>query len=176
MVDEFQDASQARKPTVVRGCWKPGRYLLAVGDDWQSINRFAGADISVMTDFEDVVRRGPTLRLKRRSGCPQSICDTGQHLRRPRIPYSSKTVRSVQPEYGPPVRIVRTVAGGTAKALEDYLDALSAAAVAVNIEPGPNGDVSVRVLGRYGFDRDVMPGRRRPAWTSSSSRLTAPKG
>ena len=58
MVDEFQDASQARA-RLVRGLVKtPGRFLLAVGDDWQSINRFAGADLSVMTDFEAWFGRG----------------------------------------------------------------------------------------------------------------------
>ena len=58
MVDEFQDASRARA-RLVRGLVKtPGRFLIAVGDDWQSINRFAGADLSVMTDFESLVRPG----------------------------------------------------------------------------------------------------------------------
>ena len=41
MVDEFQDASHARARFVRGLVDKPGRYLLAVGDDWQSINRFA---------------------------------------------------------------------------------------------------------------------------------------
>ncbi|MFY9929243.1 MAG: UvrD-helicase domain-containing protein, partial [Streptosporangiaceae bacterium] len=45
MVDEFQDASRARA-RLVRGLVQtPGRFLMAVGDDWQSINRFAGADL-----------------------------------------------------------------------------------------------------------------------------------
>lgn len=29
------------------------RYLFSVGDDWQFINRFASADLSVMTRFHD---------------------------------------------------------------------------------------------------------------------------
>jgi DNA helicase-4 len=53
MVDELQDASQARARLVAGLVEKPGRYLFAVGDDWQSINRFAGADLAVMTDFEN---------------------------------------------------------------------------------------------------------------------------
>ena len=65
MVDEFQDASRARA-RLVRGLVKaPGRFLLAVGDDWQSINRFAGADLSVMTDFEALFGRGHQLALTR---------------------------------------------------------------------------------------------------------------
>ena len=63
MVDEFQDASRARA-RLVRGLVQtPGRFLMAVGDDWQSINRFAGADLSVMTDFEAWFGRGHQLAL-----------------------------------------------------------------------------------------------------------------
>ena len=49
LVDEFQDASQARARLVAALVKPKGRYLLAVGDDWQAINRFAGADLSAMT-------------------------------------------------------------------------------------------------------------------------------
>ncbi|WP_114905925.1 UvrD-helicase domain-containing protein [Ornithinimicrobium murale] len=63
MVDEFQDVSRARArltKSLLRGS---SRHLLAVGDDWQSINRFAGADLSVMTGLHDYFGPGPTLRL-----------------------------------------------------------------------------------------------------------------
>lgn len=49
MADEFQDASRARARLCRALVSQPGRYLFAVGDDWQSINRFAGADVAVMT-------------------------------------------------------------------------------------------------------------------------------
>jgi DNA helicase-4 len=52
MVDEFQDASQARARLVAGLVRGSDKHLFAVGDDWQSINRFAGADLAVMTDFE----------------------------------------------------------------------------------------------------------------------------
>lgn len=75
LVDEFQDASQARA-RLVRGLVKePNKYLLAVGDDWQAINRFAGADISIMTDFEDWFGTGYKLELTTTFRCSQNICD-----------------------------------------------------------------------------------------------------
>jgi len=58
MVDEFQDASRPGARLVRGLVQSPGRFLMAVGDDWQSINRFAGADLSVMTDFEALFGRG----------------------------------------------------------------------------------------------------------------------
>jgi DNA helicase-4 len=53
LVDEFQDISAGRAGLVkaLRRA-RPGMRLLAVGDDWQSIYRFAGSDVSIMTGFE----------------------------------------------------------------------------------------------------------------------------
>ncbi len=52
LVDEFQDISAGRAALVsaLRRS-SPGMRLLAVGDDWQSIYRFAGSDVSIMTGF-----------------------------------------------------------------------------------------------------------------------------
>ena len=54
LVDEFQDISQDRKKLVL-SVLNQDEYmkLFAVGDDWQSIYRFAGADIDIMTNFEN---------------------------------------------------------------------------------------------------------------------------
>ena len=53
IVDEFQDISQSRvnflKALIEHGNAK----LFAVGDDWQSIYRFAGSDINLFINFSD---------------------------------------------------------------------------------------------------------------------------
>ncbi|HDL86729.1 MAG TPA: hypothetical protein ENH11_10495 [Candidatus Acetothermia bacterium] len=54
LVDEFQDVSPAKArflKAILDNADHPR--LLCVGDDWQSIYRFAGADVSVMTHFDD---------------------------------------------------------------------------------------------------------------------------
>jgi DNA helicase-4 len=52
LVDEFQDISQARAKLVkALLAQAPECKLFAVGDDWQSIYRFAGSDIDVFTNF-----------------------------------------------------------------------------------------------------------------------------
>lgn len=53
MVDEFQDMSLGRYK-LIKSLKKqnPGLKLYTVGDDWQSIFRFAGSDISIITEFE----------------------------------------------------------------------------------------------------------------------------
>lgn len=53
LVDEFQDLSRGRAELIKAILEQnPSCRLVAVGDDWQSINRFAGSDIQMMVDFE----------------------------------------------------------------------------------------------------------------------------
>ena len=53
LVDEFQDTSRSRLELVqaLREV-SPGARLVFVGDDWQSINGFAGSDLSIFTGVE----------------------------------------------------------------------------------------------------------------------------
>jgi len=55
LVDEFQDISAGRS-TLVKNLVDQvsNANLTVVGDDWQSINRFAGSDISIIQRFEEL--------------------------------------------------------------------------------------------------------------------------
>ncbi|WP_076588902.1 DNA helicase IV [Vibrio ostreicida] len=56
MIDEYQDISPQRLALVDALCQQthdPGCVLFAVGDDWQSIYEFAGADVDLTTGFSD---------------------------------------------------------------------------------------------------------------------------
>lgn len=75
LVDELQDVSQARTQLINAIINHPHRYFMGVGDDWQAINRFAGADINVMTDFEAQFGYGPTTALSTTFRCTQQIAD-----------------------------------------------------------------------------------------------------
>lgn len=160
MVDEFQDASRARA-RLVRGLVNtPGRFLMAVGDDWQSINRFAGADLSVMTDFEALFGRGHQLALTTTFRCPQTICDVARTFVSKNPDQFNKPMRSVHQDPGPPITVV--LADNPAAALASYLDDLSTAVAGGSVPTGRDGTVSVDVLGRYRFERDILP-RHPPA-------------
>lgn len=54
LIDEFQDISIGRAE-FIKAFLNASRYLklMAVGDDWQSVYRFSGSDISVMTSFSN---------------------------------------------------------------------------------------------------------------------------
>jgi DNA helicase IV len=155
MVDEFQDASRARA-RLVRGLVKtPGRFLMAVGDDWQSINRFAGADLSVMTDFEALFGRGHQLTLTTTFRCTQTICDTARTFVSKNPDQFSKPMRSAHQDPGRPVTVIQ--ADDPADALASYLNDLSTAIARGSVPGGRDGTVSVDVLGRYRFERDILP-------------------
>lgn len=163
LVDEFQDASRARARLTKALVDKPHRYLLAVGDDWQSINRFAGADLSVMTSFEQWFGESQTLRLQTTFRSPQSICDTASAFISKNPRQLTKNVRSNQPDYGPPVSLVQVARPDQVPgALAAVLDDLAKRVRSGQVEAGPRERVAVDVLGRYRFDRDAMPNRIAP--------------
>ena len=51
VIDEFQDISLSRAELIRAVVKATGAKLFCVGDDWQSIYRFAGSDISLFTGF-----------------------------------------------------------------------------------------------------------------------------
>jgi DNA helicase-4 len=154
MVDEFQDASQARARLVASLVREPGRCLFAVGDDWQGINRFAGADLGVMTGFE--ARFGPAqvLRLETTFRCPQSLCDVSSRFVMQNPKQLPKRVVSAKADVAHPVRVVsvdneRQIAAAVAACIEQ-LRALPS---------GARAESSILVLGRYNSDRRYLPAR-----------------
>src|SRR5690606_789528 len=96
-----QDASKARARLCRALVQKPGRYFFAVGDDWQSINRFAGADVSVMTRFNEWFGKSQVLKLEQTFRCPQALCDVSSVFVSKNPSQIAKRVRSVAPEVGP---------------------------------------------------------------------------
>jgi DNA helicase-4 len=98
MVDEMQDASSARAALVRALLKRPGTYLYAVGDDWQSVNRFAGADLSVLTRFSDWFGDAETIWLSRTFRSPQSLCDVAGSFVMQNPAQLKKRVRSSAPE------------------------------------------------------------------------------
>ncbi|BDX02838.1 hypothetical protein MACH16_15860 [Marinomonas pontica] len=82
LVDEFQDISTARldlvKSIVKRG---PKPSLTVVGDDWQSIYRFSGGKLELITKFNELVAPYTETKLQKTFRYNNSIADTaGQFI------------------------------------------------------------------------------------------------
>jgi len=151
LVDEFQDTSQSRARLVRALTAGPDKYLLAVGDDWQAINRFAGADIKAMTDFDEYFGPAQTVRLQTTFRNPQPLADVASRFVSRNPAQISKQVVATRWDDGPLVTVVRVGRNESlTKAIEKQLGELAAD------KPGS----SVDILGRYRHDAELMPRRR----------------
>jgi len=152
MVDEFQDSSHARARLIAGLLQGPERHLFAVGDDWQSINRFAGADLSVMTNFEGRFGKTVTLKLETTFRCPPSLCDISSRFIQKNPRQLRKAVRSPKPDVTEPIRIV---------SVPDESETRSAVEAVIASLADEHDDQSrkavVFVLGRYRRDEAYLP-------------------
>ena len=159
LVDEFQDASQARARLVVALVKPKGKYLLAIGDDLQATNRFAGADISMMTDFEKWFGRGQVLQLQMTFRCTQEICDVSSAFASKNPRQLRKQVKLAQKEQEGEHVLVLTADSKESIPLtiEEWLDGLAEAVSSGAVVADRDDVVTVNILGRYNFDRDLVP-------------------
>lgn len=75
IIDEYQDISQSRYKlikTIKESC---GARLLCVGDDWQSIYRFAGSDLDLFTGFESYFGHTQVMRIENTYRNSQELID-----------------------------------------------------------------------------------------------------
>ena len=77
LIDEFQDISRARCRLLEEIKRKNNNSkLIAVGDDWQSIEAYTGTDIKIMTqDFEKIFGYKKILTLDKTFRFNQTLCD-----------------------------------------------------------------------------------------------------
>jgi DNA helicase IV len=161
MADEFQDASRARARLCRALVQGKGRFLFAVGDDWQSINRFAGADVSVMTGFRQWFGHGQVLKLEQTFRCPQALCDVSSAFVSKNPGQIAKRVHSATPAHGPVLQAFQVdTKDQLADAIDRFVVNLAEGVRDGTIPPGRNGKVSVYVLGRYNADRQYVPMRQ----------------
>ncbi len=165
LVDEFQDISQSRARLVkALKAQHPDVRVFAVGDDWQSIFRFAGSDIHLMRHFgrefggsfdgEAGVHRAVDLGRTFRSVDQIAFAARTFVLRNP--VQIQKQIVPAGTATEPAIRVVTVSKGEDEGKLNEVLAALSAAA-ATEARPA-----TVLLLGRYRFvEPDLRALRRR---------------
>lgn len=85
IIDEYQDISVSRFKLVKAIIDQTGAKLLCVGDDWQSIYRFTGSDISLFTHFSEFFTDPVILRLEQTYRNSQQLIDVaGMFISKPR--------------------------------------------------------------------------------------------
>ena len=158
LADEFQDSSRARIRLLKALATNPGvpTHLCVVGDDWQGINRFAGSDISVMTEFEKTFEHATRLTLNTTFRCPQSLCDASSKFIRANSAQIAKTVRTTNPQTAPALFAYGFERRESIPShIEKQLEQLHQQAVTGEVTPTRGSHVTVMVLGRYRDDAPV---------------------
>ena len=181
LVDEFQDIASGRA-RLIRSlkAQQPDARVFAVGDDWQSIYRFAGSDIHIMRQFgaefggsfagRTGICRSVDLGRTFRSVDRIALAARAFVLRNPaQIP---KTVVPAGIATAPALRVVWTRKADAAERLIEVLSALAA-----GVSSGGR-KTSVLLLGRY---RHLDPGlaalqRRFPMLNLGFKTIHASKG
>jgi DNA helicase-4 len=171
MVDEFQDISEPRARLVkaLRDNHK-GSSVFAVGDDWQAIYRFSGADVSLTTGFEKYF--GPTTQteLDQTFRFNNRIGQVATDFVSKNPSQINKTVHSNKQVATPAVSILRKNSDSCSYQGEKIIDEIANGAIdeVLNaISNEVNQPVTVYLLARFWF---LLPNKT----TVSSLRLKYP--
>ena len=153
LIDEYQDMSKERYDLIKELVDHCDAQLIGIGDDWQSIFGFSGANVSLFSEFIDKLGYGEIIRIKNTYRNSQELIDTAskfvsqdssllnkrlfskKRLNKPIVVYSYDDTR----KKSEPESIFTRKAIAIEKAIGDIL----------SINPNAN----IMLIGRYNFDK-----------------------
>ncbi len=106
IIDEYQDISLARFNLIRAIRDLSGARLVCVGDDWQSIYRFAGSDISLFSNFEKYVGKSEQLLIEQTYRNSQAIIDITSKFIQKNVKQIPKRPKSKKEHLKDPVKFV----------------------------------------------------------------------
>jgi DNA helicase IV len=121
--------------------------LFAVGDDWQSIYRFTGADITLTTRFQDHFGHTRLVALDRTFRFNNQLSDFTSTFVTQNTAQVPKTLHTVTTTDAPAITLVQDEPHENAPAIEQCLDDIRARA---------KGHASVHCIGRYRASRPTI--------------------
>lgn len=149
LVDEFQDISAGRL-ALLQALGGPGVAYFLVGDDWQSINRFAGSDVGLMSSCGDQLGFVAQRELSQTFRYGKAIVGPSSAFVQRNPAQTRRTLKGRRAKAEDGVTIVTAV-----RQAEGAMDALADIAARV----APQEKATVLVLGR--FRRSVQEARFR---------------
>ena len=142
IIDEYQDISFSRFKLIQKIRDLSGARLTCVGDDWQSIYRFAGSDISLFSNFEKHVGKFELLLIEQTYRNSQSLINISANFIKKNKKQISKNPISQISDNFEPLKFI----GFTSENLEQKF--INEVEYLVN----KYGNESILVLGRHTFD------------------------
>ncbi len=153
IADEFQDSSFDRARLLRAITTRPDTFLTCVGDDWQSINRFAGADFGVMRNFERYFGGGTTLMLSHTFRCPKQICQVSSHFVQQNPLQLRKEVQTTSTVTGNAIQCFAAASHDEQQELIEHM--VSRIATKLRSVWESKRKPAIMVLGRYRNDRPL---------------------
>lgn len=158
LTDEFQDTSQS-KVNLLKTLLKSAGdqpHLCVVGDDYQGINRFAGADISVMTEFDKVFDHSTRLMLNTTFRCPAHLCDASSEFIQTNPRQITKSVKTTNTYVKKSLLAYAATSQELARfRLEEDLKSMDGFVRNGSLKADGGAAIKVMLLGRY--NRDEPP-------------------
>ena len=167
LVDEFQDISAGRL-ALLKALKAPGIAYFLVGDDWQSINRFAGSDVGLMTSCGDHLGFVTQRELSQTFRYGESIIGPSSTFIQRNPAQTRRTLKGRETSADDGVTIITATeqTDGVARALAD---------IAARVPP--QQEASVLLLGRYRRSvNDLRLRSPRPGIRVQTSTIHSAKG
>jgi len=142
IIDEYQDISYSRFNLIKEIRELSGARLICVGDDWQSIYRFAGSDLSLFSNFEKYVGKHEQLFIEQTYRNSQSLIDITSKYIQKNTKQISKNPKSEKEPLENPIKFVYYTQDNAEDVFIDEVQALTR----------KNGNKPILVLGRHSFD------------------------
>jgi len=151
IIDEFQDIARQRFNLTKRLADITGAKVVAVGDDWQSIFAFAGADITLFTRFLDLMGTGRELQITHTYRNSQELIDIAGN-------FIQKNSTQIKKRLISPKRLKNPIVIHTYDDSYKANDKRGAAVVKVigEIIKEYGTKSSILLIGRYGFDKHML--------------------
>lgn len=145
IVDEYQDISKSRFGLIQAIRSLSEAKLICVGDDWQSIYRFAGSDVTLFTNFSKYVGFHETLKIETTYRNSQELVDVASRFVEANPAQIRKELKSVKTVEEP----IRVFSSSDMRGFfEAALDSIVAS------RGGYSGQILV--LGRHNFDLETL--------------------
>ncbi|MCD7788965.1 MAG: UvrD-helicase domain-containing protein [Bacteroides thetaiotaomicron] len=144
IVDEYQDISKAR--FTLLDCLRKSRdyELFCVGDDWQSIYRFAGSDVGFILDFSKYWGASEISKIETTYRFSQKLIEISSEFIMQNPAQIKKSIRGEKEDFGFPLGEI-----------SGYTDKYAIEFMAQKLNDIPRGS-SVFFIGRYSFDAKLL--------------------
>jgi DNA helicase-4 len=147
IVDEYQDISMSRFRLIQAIQEQTNAIIMAVGDDWQSIYRFAGSDIYLFTDFQKHLGYSEIMKIEKTYRNSQELVDMASEFVM-KNPKQYKKKLSSDKNHENPIRVFRF--------RRSIGEAIERAVKEIVQDFGKKGEILF--LGRTNYDIDILKG------------------